>query len=143
MSGQAADGDYSGDFIDDVERMLGRDVADRLLDAFGGATVYVPAPDRLRDTSPLCVAIGRDAALKVCAMMVIGTPKSLGGVQVKIPLRHAGARARLHAEMARLIGSGMSAPTIAKELKVDEKTVRRHRARIKDKARAARAKRKP
>lgn len=110
---------------EELETICGREAAGKLMVAWGGTRVYVPA--RLTDDHPLIAIMGEAAALA----LVADAPR----LDVCIPLGGTGARAREREELRALIAAGLSSATIARRLGISRRTVFREKRRQRLEAR--------
>ena len=55
----------------EVASVIGADGVDRLVAAFGGVEIYVPALESLHSSHPLAKALGLDAARRLAAHMQV------------------------------------------------------------------------
>lgn len=107
----------------ELEEICGRDAAARLLAAFGGTRVYVPAA--MSDEHPLVIVMGEAAALALAAALRTGN----GGMVVRLPIGSFSARARQRELLRLAVAQGGSAATIARRLGITIRTVFREKRR--------------
>lgn len=109
--------------IAEIAEIAGMDAAWAIARAKGGRQVYIPA-----QAAPghwLTDLVGLEAAQKICAFYRANS----SGMQLLIPM---GSTVRTNAEIAKAIEQGGSANQLAGEFGKHERTIRRHRARIRD-----------
>lgn len=95
--------------------------------AKGGRRVYIPTADRLKPDHWLVEAVGMDKARIIADAIV--TSK---GDAVDIPLGPAGNRKRIHQAIAQGVAEGRSVSSIVATTGVDDSTVFRHKAKIRE-----------
>ncbi len=103
-----------------IADIAGAEAAERLaLYAGGQGKKYIPQPETITSDHWLAIAVGLDAAIKIA--------RNIGEERlIHIPLGGTGARGSLHREIIKLSRSGYSNAQIARNLRIDESTVRRH-----------------
>jgi Mor family transcriptional regulator len=98
--------------VDRLVEVLGLAAALKFAARFGGRSVYVPLPERLKPEGPLAGTIGFDLAQKICV--------EWGGQEVMVPK----CRAYLAREMARAIHrepKSMTVRAIAEKYDITER----------------------
>jgi hypothetical protein len=105
-----------------VSDVLGVAVACRLAMDFGGREIYIPA--KLADRHPLIKSLGRPAAEKLIALFGPGA--------LEIPLGPTTFDARMASAIRERLDRGESEAKIARALRIHIRTVRRHRAKMRD-----------
>jgi hypothetical protein len=108
--------------LQQVAEAIGIATACRLAMDFGGREIYLPK--RLSDKHPLVLSLGRPAAEQVVAL--------LGDGAIEIPLGPTTYEARIGAAINKRLEAGQSEAQISRALRVHIRTVRRHRAKMKD-----------
>lgn len=113
-----------------IAEVAGEAAALRLAAAKGGTQIYVPpapGPDHW-----LTQMVGQDAASAIADLFTAG----FAGARVDLPIGPTGSYARARAEAAAridaLIRTNMSESDIARATGYTIRTIRRHRARIRD-----------
>ena len=104
-----------------VAEVAGDAAAAALARERGGIRCYIPA--QVRDGHWLTELVGLEAAEAIC--------RAIGGGEVEVPLAGAGLTGRTRRRMAEMIRNGLPAPRIARTLGISERTVRRHKARLR------------
>ncbi|WDR00731.1 helix-turn-helix domain-containing protein [Devosia sp. J2-20] len=99
------------------------DAAWTIARAKGGRQVYIPAQAAAGHW--LTELVGLEAAQKICAFYRANS----SGMQLLIPM---GSAVRTKTEIAKAIEQGGSANQLAGEFGKHERTIRRHRARLRD-----------
>lgn len=108
----------------EIAELAGVYAAAAVAQAKGGARAYIPAPESLKPEHWLAVALGLDKALEFAARY--------RGEIVEIPLGPwAGNKAAVDAAIKRGIADGKSAPQIAREVGVTERTVTNHKRKTR------------
>lgn len=108
---------------EELEAICGRVAAHKLLAAYGGVSVFIPGT--LTDDHPLVAVMGATAAEALAAGICTGH----GGMQISLPLGPYSARARQRELLRAAVAASGSATTIARQLGVSIRTVRRERLR--------------
>ncbi len=106
----------------EVADTIGLATALKLAMDFGGRDIYIPLT--LTDHHPLAKSLGHAAAVKL--------QKLFGEGRLQVPLGNTNYEAAVLAEIDKRIGLGQSESTISRALRVHIRTVRRHRAKLKD-----------
>lgn len=111
--------------LEEIAAVAGEAAAVALVAQVGGTRVYIPA--RFKDEHWLVECIGRPAALKLAAhFSASGT-----GDYIVVPLAGGGAYPQLRRAIAKRVHEldkdGKSAPQIAREVGVTQRTVHNHR----------------
>lgn len=109
--------------VQELIEIAGADAAWALVREKGGQQIYLPG--KVKQDHWLAKLVGLDAAEKICTFYRAGA----SGGHLLIPMASAAQR---QAAFGRAIESGGSNNRVAAELGVHERTVRRHRARIRD-----------
>jgi hypothetical protein len=108
--------------IAEIAEVAGLDAAWTLAEKRGGRDVYIP--HRAIAGHWLPELVGMEAAQKICAHYRVGDT----GARILIPMASA---ARAKARFGEVLGAGTSNSQAAELLGVHERTVRRHRKRIR------------
>lgn len=124
--------DQPTNLLDDIERVLGSDDFAKFMNAFAGQRVYFSRPERLRPKSALVLALGWDAARRLCAFVT--TPDI--GEHLSIPTDDYSSfvedvRNRRATGMQMLI-DGASTNEVAARLNACQRTVFRWRKKLRD-----------
>jgi hypothetical protein len=112
--------------VEEIVDLTDFETASRIVAAVGGRNVRFPAHiKRLPPDHWLIKAAGLDGARKIA--------QQLGGIRIDVPLWTAsrGHRMRLWDSIRKSIAEGKGNFQIAAELGVHERTVRRHRLKLK------------
>jgi len=107
--------------LGEIEEIAGLEVALKIAEAKGGTRAYFPTkvgPDHW-----LANLIGQEWAQLLCSELVAAS----AGVAVEVPLGDVGEREKGRRELHRLLDAGWAASDIARHLKIDRRTVRRHK----------------
>lgn len=115
------------DIIDDINDLLGAQVAENFLSAFGGQEISIPSIKRLTKNSKLSKAVGYENAQRICNELI---PASFG-MKVDVPLKHHSISERNLKQTLILTKKGVVANTIAKKLGISRRTVFQYRAKLK------------
>lgn len=106
-------------FLYGLSELIGLANAMKLVEAYGGTTLYVP--QTISDSHKIAVLIGIDAAKKLSA--------EYPGTTITIPLSTTGDHAQQAAvrreKIRELKSQGLSHSAIARELKTTDRTVRK------------------
>ena len=116
----------------EIAEVIGVAAALRLAELRGGTRLSIPG--RVTADCWLALAIGEDKARALSEHFTSGYTAQT----VEIPLGPTGARAELARRVGELLENGMSRAQIARQLRISERTVRRHRARTRPKVARAR-----
>lgn len=108
--------------LQQVAEALGIAVALRLAMDFGGREIYIPA--RVKEDHPLVKSLGLSAARKLIQLFSPGA--------IEIPLGPTTFDARMAAAIKDRLEHGESEAKIARALRIHIRTVRRHRAKLRD-----------
>lgn len=108
--------------LQEIAEAAGIAVACRMAFDFGGREIYIPS--HVSDTHPLVNSLGRTAAERII--------KALGPGAVVVPLGLTTHEIRMGASIRKRLAAGESESTISRALRVHIRTVRRHRARMRD-----------
>lgn len=121
--------------LPELQQVLGHELADCLLSAFGGERLYVPqepGPDH-----KITGAIGEEGAKLLAADIATGT----GGMWVELPIGRTGAFAAFRERLREAAADpALKAQDVASMLRVHPRTVRRMRARLREEAAKAQRK---
>lgn len=107
----------------EVADEMGIGTALQLATDFGGRKIYIPA--ELEDDHALAKSLGPKKAKELIKIF-------RGAGYIEVPLGPTNYEAQISAEIDQLLGRGWSEAQIARKLHVHIRTVRRHRARMKD-----------
>lgn len=105
----------------DIAEITDEATAAKLATAFGGT--YVEVPKKPRDTSPLTLAVGMEAACKIS--------KELGHGRLLIPMGSMRGEAARRAAAAKMVQDGASTRETSLAVGIHERTVRRVKARLR------------
>lgn len=109
-----------------IADIVGEDAALTIAALRGGTQVYIP-PVVAQDHW-LAQAIGHREANELADFLTCG----IKGYRLEIPLGPTGYEAQARAELDRLIAEGRSERDIAMATRYSMRTIRRHRAKIRD-----------
>jgi DNA-binding CsgD family transcriptional regulator len=109
--------------IADIAQVAGEEAAWTLAREKGGRQVYIPG--RVDAGHWLAKLVGLDAAQKICIFYRAGG----SGTHILIPMASA---ARSREELAKAIAEGGSSNELAGRFGKHERTIRRHKARLRD-----------
>lgn len=101
-----------------IARTVGRAGALAFADRYGGGAVYVPRPESIRQDHDWAILIGLDAARRLAQRLSPGETWA-------VPHGPRGASALARAEMRQMRAAGASIREIARQVRVDERTVYR------------------
>ena len=104
-----------------VAEVAGDAAAAALARERGGIRCYIPAT--AKDGHWLTELVGREAAEAIC--------RAIGGGEIVVPMAGDGLAMQTRRRMEEMIRNGMPAPRIARTLGVSERTVWRHKARLR------------
>lgn len=113
--------DFANEFLSLVSEVCGESSVHALIAAHGGTAAYVPrypAPKHI-----LCQTLGLDDVRKIA--------DAFGSGWVEIPLGETSFVARSRAAVSDLTAEGQSARKIARRLGISQRTVFRHRRKLK------------
>lgn len=113
--------------LDELVGAIGDAAAVKLLAAYGGTRIYVPAEPAANHK--ISEAIGTRAAAQLARHLASG----IGGLWIELPRGPSGAAAEARRRLlAAAAMPGKSEAQIAREQRVHGRTVRRARAKIRD-----------
>lgn len=95
------------DMFEQLAEVIGEKAAEELCRAWGGLRVYVPTPQGMDERHPIALAIGLDAALKLCAEWPAHT--------LTIPMLDRLRRARRHQEIVEAYKAGARVTNLARK----------------------------
>lgn len=115
--------------LDELVDVVGEPAALRLVAALGGTRFYVR--EHIQPDSPIIAAIGVEAAELLAAHIATG----IGGLAVEIPRGPSSQMAQYRRRLLERAGTpGLTESSIARELGVHGRTVRRARAKLRSDA---------
>lgn len=113
--------------LDELIEVVGEPAALALVQAMGGTRFYVR--EHIPEDSPIAEAIGLEAAQILASHIATG----IGGLAVEIPRGPAGQMAQYRRRLLeRAATPGLTESEIAREMGVHGRTVRRARARLRE-----------
>ncbi|HOV02937.1 MAG TPA: helix-turn-helix domain-containing protein [Hyphomicrobiales bacterium] len=110
----------------EIAEAAGLEAAIRMAEVKGGRSVYIPA--KVSDRHWLAVALGREAADKVCRHFSVNG----GGVRLLIPLGPAATMKAARRRLAKALEEGATTTEAVSRSGLHERTVYRARARRRD-----------
>lgn len=110
-----------GNILELVAEIAGDEAGRKLTHAFGGQRIYVPSS--LGPDHRLARAVGLEVAQMIC--------REIGPGHIHVPTGAGAARNALAQQIEALDVQGLSANQIAETVNCSERTVRRHRSRIR------------
>ncbi|MEL6784625.1 MAG: helix-turn-helix domain-containing protein [Pseudomonadota bacterium] len=114
------------DLLAEIAEVAGEVAAIQLARAKGGQQVYIPAS--LPERHWLIDAVGKDSAKAICAHFAVGTDRPRGE-RVQIPFGPINSDAQRKRKIAEMLGSGASVNQVVNTVRVDRRTVFRHKKR--------------
>ena len=111
--------------LTDIAGLIGEVAAMKLVSAYGGQRLYVPAPDSVDQGHALARTIGLNEARALAEEFAgIGT--------LYIPLASTSQAAQRHAAIVEARAGGASIPVIARRLKVSTRCVEKRLAKARE-----------
>lgn len=118
----------------EVAEVAGVDAALRIADLRGGARVTIPS--RVTPDCWLSLAVGKDKAQALSRHFTSGYTS----IEILVPLGPTGARAEQARAIERLLNEGLSGGQIARQLRISDRTVTRHKLRLREAAQTGKGK---
>lgn len=119
------DAQYLPGVLFEIAQIAGEDAALAVAAAVGGTRAYFPG--KVGTDHWLAVAVGLEAAQKICRELVAGQT----GLEIGVPLGPSGTRSTTAQIIAKAFEDGEIVANAARLARVDERTVRRHFAKLK------------
>lgn len=117
--------DYLPPKARDLAGKIGLSALLNLVNWRGACTIYVPTPEQLTPEHPLVLAIGMQAAMVLA--------REYNGGPLEVPRCDAGVRALLHEEICARREAGESESSVARDVSMWPRSVRRIRAAYRQK----------
>ena len=121
--------------LGEIAEVAGEEAAAKIGAAYGGTRIRFPSKIT-SDDHWLVTCVGRSAADSICDYFRQGSSRGgFRGVYLLVP-RGNTVKIALHAQIIELSTSGLSAPKIARQLKLSERAVYRHLAKARNASKA-------